>query len=108
MKSAFKDRVREIWNIVSYIGFLLAVFALFGWAIYSGEWSPLRWLREVFSILWFVAVFMSLLAVAVAFDSRSKQDWEGGYRWLLLATGCALASLFMLSVTAWRCIRGSP
>jgi hypothetical protein len=108
MKSAFKDRMREILNVLGDIGFLLAVFALFGWLVYSGEWNPIRWVREVFSILWFVAAFMSLLAFAVALDSRTKQDWEGGYRWALFATGCALVSLFMLCVTAWRCIRGLP
>jgi hypothetical protein len=33
---------------------------------------------------------------------------SGANNFWMLATGCALASLLMLAVTAWRCVRGSP
>jgi hypothetical protein len=34
--------------------------------------------------------------------------WKDASTYWMLATGCALASLFMLAVTAWRCVRGLP
>src|SRR4029453_4559941 len=102
MNPTSKNRLRRIWNVVEYVGFLLAVFAFLGWLIYSG-WNPLQWLRDVFSILWFVAAFMSVLALMPAIGLR-KQDLAQGYKWMLFAAVSALASLFMLYVTVRRCL----
>jgi len=157
MNAAFKDRVREIFGIIGYVGFLLGVFALITWGVYAGDWHPLVWLREVFSAIWAVAGFASILfavmALCIQRDRRAEQSinahfdedfsemydsieknpayaqsypnwrelhlerrsaalssaeassWESACRFWMLATGCALAGLFMLAVTAWQCIR---
>ena len=57
MNAAFKDRLREILDVIGYVGLLLAVSALIAWGVYNGDRHPLVWLREVFSIIWAVAGF---------------------------------------------------
>ena len=43
-----------------------------------------------------------------ALSGAEAYRWRNASRWWMLAAGCALASLFMLAVTAWRCVQGSP
>ena len=44
----------------------------------------------------------------VALSNASRKSGGDASHFWMLATGCALLSILMLAVTAWRCVRGSP
>jgi hypothetical protein len=108
MKSTFKGLVVGICGVVGSACFFLGVFALLVWAVYTGGLS--QWLREVFSILWFVAALASILAAAIALsiqrDRRTEKSLDAKFEeevgemyepmdkdpaWQLIRTGARLS-----------------
>jgi hypothetical protein len=124
-KSTFKELVADI----RFFGicFSPVVLALLAWAVHAD--GLFQFLRVLFSVLWFFGAIASIIYASVALniqrakfkeelgqmhdpmylDRRSVEAyrWQKASWWWMLAAGCALASLLMLAVTAWRCVYGS-
>jgi hypothetical protein len=94
-----RSRLATAWSVISYIGFLLLFFGIIVVPAYMGGWRFGSWLREVVSILWPLAIFISPLAMLAAHSARKAGDSDEAYRWMFRAAIFALVSLLMLWLT---------
>lgn len=81
MKSTFKDWMLAIFGFLGSAAFFVGVFAFLLWGVNIG--GLFHWLHEVFSILWCVAGFASIVFGAMAFtiqrDRRAEKSIDARF-----------------------------